>query len=310
MVADGFVDEGFIVLYRAMMESWLWRLSPSDFKIAVACIFLANWEDRKWFDGKKLMTIPRGSFVSSTEKLAKKCGKGITRKMIRGALSRLEVAEFLILGTRKGQAYTVVTIVNYEEYQKVRRKMGQDEGQARAKQGPGEGHNITIKPFNQDSMSEVSPSDGDGKKKKPKTPPPDLALRCADYLRKRILDKDPDHRLSHTFTDSQRENWARALDLLNRKDGKSWQEIGKVIDWLHDAPNTFVVLSASSLREKFENVRAAVKASKGPEYINGQRKLPPPKPPPPQPARPGETREQWEARMTREREEKEREENE
>lgn len=304
--------DGFITLHRKIVESWLWQLSPSDFKIALTCAFMANWADGKWFDGQEMIFIPRGTFVSSTAKIANKAGKGITDKMVRGCLRRLVAAEFLELVTQRGKRYSTVTIVNYNRYQDVQSKEGKPAGELRANSGQSEGElRATIEqeqPGNKEtkeqknSLSEVSPSDAGSKKKKSSPPVPEVALRCANYLRDRIVQKDPGHKLSHTFTDSQRENWGRRIDLLNRKDSRSWKEIAVVIDWLHDTENKFVVFSASALRDKFDHIRRSIKAAKGPEYLNGQRKLPPPQEQPAQPERPeGETREEWEARKEKER---------
>jgi hypothetical protein len=102
-----------------MVESWIWQLSPTDFKIALTCLLMANWRDGEWFDGQKRVPVPRGSFVSSHRNIAKSAGKGITYKMVRGCLGRLVGAEFLKLGAQRGKRYSSVTIVNYDKYQNL-----------------------------------------------------------------------------------------------------------------------------------------------------------------------------------------------
>lgn len=110
-------DKGFIILWRKMIESWVWCLSDADFRLAVTCLVLANWKEGKWFDGKEMLSVERGSFVTTIQKLQVQLGKESTEKKIRGGLKRLAAAEFLSWGKGKGKRYTHITIVNYSQYQ-------------------------------------------------------------------------------------------------------------------------------------------------------------------------------------------------
>lgn len=150
-------------------------------------------------------------------------------------------------------------------------------------------------------MSEVSTTDGSvpSEEKKSKTPPPDIALRTADYLQKHIVRGDPDHKLAKKYPETQRRNWAYALDRAHRIDGRSWDEIKSVIEWLHSMPGStqrggFVIHSAETLREKFDNVRAARKREE-------PTKRPPPKNEAPaadhRPEGSGSSVAEWEAMM-------------
>lgn len=146
-------DRGFIVLMRKMLESWFWQLSPTDFKIGVTCLFMANWSDGKWFDGQEMVFIPRGSFITSVDKISKKAGKGISDKMVRGCLRRLETAEFLKTVTQRGKRYSFITILNYEEYQTPDKADGQTDGRSTGELGANSGRTqgelrATIEPYN------------------------------------------------------------------------------------------------------------------------------------------------------------------
>jgi hypothetical protein len=126
---------GFIVLWRKMLESWIWRLSAIDFKLAVLCLLMANWKDGEFFDGKQQLQVCRGEFVTSAKKLANKLEGGHSEKAIRGGLRRLSAAGFLKVGTERGRRYTHVTILNYSQYQDVKDAKGTDTCTERALSG-------------------------------------------------------------------------------------------------------------------------------------------------------------------------------
>lgn len=84
---------------------------------------------------------------------------------------------------------------------------------------------------------------------------PAEATELATLLRDRILEQDPGARVPPKL-----DGWARTLDLMNRIDKRSWDEIRAGIDWLfttnaRSEKARFVVLSAEALRGKFDRMR-------------------------------------------------------
>lgn len=67
---------------------------------------------------------------------------GIERKRLRTIMAKLRANQMIEWGQAKGQAFTIVTICNYEKYQSATEAKGQAEGRARAKQGPSSGPTI------------------------------------------------------------------------------------------------------------------------------------------------------------------------
>ena len=302
-------QDGFIVLWRKMQDSWLWQLSPSDFKIAMTCILKANWSDGKWFDGKEMIDVPRGTFISSISKLAELSGTGVTVKMVRGCLRRLDAATFLKLGTMQGKRYSVVTIVNYETYQTPLETKGTTLGKVRAKSGQSQGKvRATIEQRNKGtreqerSMSEVKTSD-ESLPERPapmKPQPPEMALRSAAFLRNHIVRIDPSHKLAKSFSEAKQVSWARTIDQAHRLDGRSWEDIKLVVEWLHRVPvgspqnGGFVVFGADSLRKKFDNIRSKMKLEAPALRMPPKNKAPAPTD---RAEGAGQTNEEWEAAM-------------
>jgi hypothetical protein len=109
------IPDGAVLVARAILNSSLWMMRSDDCKVAITCIALANWKERKWFDGKKEIVIMRGQFVRSREELATSCALSVQR--MRTSIAHLERSGFL---TRKStKTYTLYTVPKYDFYQRL-----------------------------------------------------------------------------------------------------------------------------------------------------------------------------------------------
>ncbi len=92
---------------------------------------------------------------------------------------------------------------------------------------------------------------------------PELAWRCADYLRKHVLRSQPTNKLSKVDPwegSKNRKDWADTFRLMVERDpdDRTYDAIKDSVCWLFTQPNNFVVWSAGSLRKKWDNVRYAM----------------------------------------------------
>jgi hypothetical protein len=92
---------------------------------------------------------------------------------------------------------------------------------------------------------------------------PELAWRCADYLRKHVLRSNPTNKLSKVDPwegSKNRKDWADTFRLMVERDpaDRTYAAIKDSVCWLFTQPNNFVVWSAGSLRKKWDNVRHAM----------------------------------------------------
>lgn len=99
---------GYIKLLRKFLN-WEWYKNQNTKDLFIHCLLKANWEDKK-FEG---MTIKRGSFVTSLEKLSNEVGISISQ--LRTALKHLVSTNDLAIKTTN--KYRVITVVNYDAYQ-------------------------------------------------------------------------------------------------------------------------------------------------------------------------------------------------
>lgn len=113
------MDGNYIKISRSILE-WEWYGDINTCRLFIHMLLKANWTDGKF----KGTTVPRGSFVSSIDKLAE--GVNMTRDEVRTAISHLlSTGEITKQSTNK---YTVFTLVNWDLYQVA--------SQAEPNQGP------------------------------------------------------------------------------------------------------------------------------------------------------------------------------
>lgn len=101
-------DGNYIKINRKILD-WEWYSDINTCRLFLHMLLKANWKDGR-FQGKD---IPRGSFVSSLQKLSDETE--LTIREIRTAISHLKTTGEV---TSKGHSkYSVFTVVNYELYQ-------------------------------------------------------------------------------------------------------------------------------------------------------------------------------------------------
>lgn len=99
---------GQILLYRKIVE-WEWYTDINTCRLFIHMLLIANWKEGH-FRGT---TVPRGSFVSSLEKLSEETC--LTKRELRTAISHLKTTgEVTVKATNK---FSVFTVNNYDLYQ-------------------------------------------------------------------------------------------------------------------------------------------------------------------------------------------------
>ena len=105
--------EGYVLLNRNILD-WRWARTPNTAYLFILMILKANFKDME-FEG---MPIKRGQFVTSVQSLSRI--SGLSTQKIRTAISHLKSTnEITISSTSR---YSVITIVNYDEYQNLTNK--------------------------------------------------------------------------------------------------------------------------------------------------------------------------------------------
>ena len=126
--------EGWIKLHRKILEDALWHnCTPEQKVILITILLLANHQPNEWiWKGKKCSVSP-GQFITSTESLRAKCGKGITTKAIRNALAKFKKFGFVAIeGASDG---TKLTVCKWDSYQRIEDERGKPSGKQGASDG-------------------------------------------------------------------------------------------------------------------------------------------------------------------------------
>ena len=111
------MTRGWISLDRKIQEHWVWEDKPfAKGQAWTDLLMMANHEDKKVSLGNEIITVKRGSRVTSMGKLASRWGW--SRKKVYSFLNQLESDR--MIERKSDTKKTVVTIVNYDDYQRVR----------------------------------------------------------------------------------------------------------------------------------------------------------------------------------------------
>lgn len=107
--------KGFVLIHRDIQKSWIWDSNePFDKRSAFTdLILMMNHEERKIQFNGEIITVERGSKVTSLRDLAQRWGW--STKKVSGFLSRLEEGGTAII--ERNTRFTLIKLVNYDIYQ-------------------------------------------------------------------------------------------------------------------------------------------------------------------------------------------------
>ena len=124
---------GWIRLDRKITDNWLWEDKPfSKGQAWIDLILMANHKDNKFPLGDDMVSVERGSFITSELKLMERWGWSKTK--VRAFLSQLQIDSMLVKKTDHKK--TALTIVNYDTYQDVETKKEPLKDQKKTKKEP------------------------------------------------------------------------------------------------------------------------------------------------------------------------------
>jgi len=111
---DHFVEGGYIILSRQLLESRAWKSCNHKQKVMLITSLLnANHKDKAWWNGKEYVDVKKSSFITSRDKFAR--NTDTTPRKVRTFWNKMEKVGFLTIKSTK--QYSVVNICNYNIYQ-------------------------------------------------------------------------------------------------------------------------------------------------------------------------------------------------
>ena len=106
------MNNGWIKLNKRIRKHWLWE-HPEYLQAWIDMLMMANWQDRKKLFKMELHEIKRGEFPASIRKLSTRWNWSIGKTQRFLNLLKSDT----MIDTLTDTGYTVVKIVNYEQYQ-------------------------------------------------------------------------------------------------------------------------------------------------------------------------------------------------
>ena len=104
---------GWIAIYRAIMEHWIWNTSPQRLKRWIHLLMCVAWQDKVVGFGDKEITLKRGQMVTSVRRLMGLWNTNNTT--VKSTLEAFE--EHGMIELKKEPNMTIITVVNYDKYQ-------------------------------------------------------------------------------------------------------------------------------------------------------------------------------------------------
>lgn len=101
-------NNGWIHLFRKFID-WEWYDCPNVKIVFLHCLLMANHKTGKW----QGITIKRGQFVSSYEKIA--AANGLSVQQVRTSIKKLKMTHEI--NTQTTNLYTLISVNNYDLYQ-------------------------------------------------------------------------------------------------------------------------------------------------------------------------------------------------
>lgn len=125
-------DKGYIKLYRDVRDNWVWDERPfSRGQAWIDLLMMVNHKDKEMMFNGSLITVKRGSRITSLHKLAERWGWSIHK--VSDFLYTLE--ETGMISQERNSKKTMINVINYAFYQDVNDAKGTVKKQSRNSKG-------------------------------------------------------------------------------------------------------------------------------------------------------------------------------
>src|SRR5229473_458962 len=122
---------GWVCVHRSLLKHPLMVQLPAEwFRVWIFILLRANFQPTTWWDGRREVSLPAGSFITSEQKLALCCK--VSEKQIRGALKYFQTAG--MVARSAASKYSILTVCKWEAYQSRENGEGEVEGEVEGEQ--------------------------------------------------------------------------------------------------------------------------------------------------------------------------------
>lgn len=253
---------GWISLHRKLIDNPIYS-NAGMLKLWVHCLLKASHAEHDLLVGNQVIKLQPGQFVTGRNALASEFNKGAKKEDMVSPITLwrwLNLFEKLeMLNIKKTTKYSVVTVINWSMYQPNEQQMNNkrttNEQQMNTNNNGNKGNNDNNKnPPKQKLVYE-------------ETSPP---YKLADYLYKRILINNPNHKKPDL------QKWADEFRKVIEIDKRDLHEISKLIKWVQEDDFESVnVLSPTKLRKRYDQLLIKMNRSENKQSPNQHQELTP-----------------------------------
>lgn len=228
------LNEGWIKLYRCLLDKAIWQCStPQQKVILITLLLMANHEENEWeWQGKKFKCRP-GQLITSLDSIARECGKNISIQNVRTALEKFKKYDFLTYeSTKTGR---LINIVNWGLYQTDKEVINKAANKELTKHQQSTNKDLTTnKNDKNDKNNYMSDSN---------------EYRLAVYLFNYIKKNNPKAR------EPNFQKWAKQFDYILRIDKRELEEVKELIKFSQQHEFWYKnILSPDKLRKQYDRL--------------------------------------------------------
>lgn len=132
------MDDTFVFLWRKITDTIFYK-NPNICHLAIHCIIKANFKDRNVIFNNQIVELKKGQFITGRKKLSEETG--LTQQQTRTALKVLEKCRFLT--SKSTNKYSIITVLNYKEYQFNENTINQQSNQQVTSNQPASNQQVT-----------------------------------------------------------------------------------------------------------------------------------------------------------------------
>lgn len=236
--------QGWIKLHRKIVDSPIWN-DPHYLKLWLYCLMKATHKPREVIIGNQVIKLTPGEFITGRKSLADDLNAGVKAKLKLNELTWWRYLNCLermqMLNIKKTNKYSIVSIVNWHEYQETEHQMNNkcttNEQQMNT--------NKNVKNVkNNNTRKQVYEDDS-------------IYIMLAKYFVEQIKQNNSN------FKEPNYQKWADDIRLMIERDNRTEEQIKYLMKWVQqDDFEMANVLSPSKLRKRFDQLVLKVKAQK------------------------------------------------
>ncbi|GGA56674.1 hypothetical protein GCM10007416_32370 [Kroppenstedtia guangzhouensis] len=112
--------QGWIQLHRKILKSDMWRnFNAKQRDVTITLLLMASHKGNRWEYGGEIHEVQPGQFVTSLDSIEDQCAKDVSIQNIKTTLTKLKRWGFLDWEPLPNNRGRIITITNWEKYQRM-----------------------------------------------------------------------------------------------------------------------------------------------------------------------------------------------